>query len=192
MRERFAKYQPHTKSDFYKTLQKEVHSHLHKKSNTSFANKGMLLKIAFCLSLFIFAYSRYINADQTYIEWLAWCLLLGFASFLAGVNIGHDAVHQTLFKKKLLNNLAGFSFDLIGISSYMWRLKHNVVHHRFPNVAEVDFDIEAGPVLRLSPTEKKDGFMLTSICMRRWCISSSVFTLCWQTMSNYCLKAGEK
>jgi linoleoyl-CoA desaturase len=158
MSKRFAKYQPHTKSDFYKILQKEVHAYLNTKQHTAFANKWMLLKMALCLGLFIFAYTRYISGDASYTEWLAWCLLLGFASFLVGVNIGHDAVHGSLFRNKWLNRVAGFSFDLIGISSYMWRLKHNVVHHRFPNVAEVDYDIEAGPILRLSPAEKRRWF----------------------------------
>lgn len=156
--QRFAKYQPAAKSDFYKTLQKEVYSYLNSKPTNAFANTGMLLKMAFCSGLFIFAYSRYLYAGQSYIQWLAWCLLLGFASFLVGVNIGHDAVHGSIFKTKWLNKAAGFAFDLIGISSYMWRLKHNVVHHRFPNVAEVDYDIEAGPVLRLSPAEKRRWF----------------------------------
>ncbi|HYE56281.1 MAG TPA: acyl-CoA desaturase [Chitinophagaceae bacterium] len=158
MKKRFAKYQPHRKSDFYKTLQKEVYAYLNSRQNTAYADQWMLLKIAFCLGLFIVAYSGYISSDGTYATWLAWCLLLGFASFLVGVNIGHDAVHRSLFKTAWLNRLAGFSFDLIGISSYMWRLKHNVVHHRFPNVTEVDYDIEAGPILRLSPAEKRRWF----------------------------------
>jgi linoleoyl-CoA desaturase len=77
---------------------------------------------------------------------------------LVGVNIAHDAIHGALFRKKWKNTLAGFSFDLIGISSYSWRLKHNVIHHRYPNVTGVDFDIEAGPFLRLSPAEKRRWF----------------------------------
>lgn len=155
---RFAKYRPAARNDFYKMLQKEVHAFLATLPNTAYANKAMLLKIAFCIVFFAAAYYGYLYGHQSYSSWLGCCLLLGVASFLLGVNVGHDAVHHALFKSHSLNRLASLSFDVIGISSYMWRLKHNIVHHRFPNVAEVDFDIEAGPVLRLSPADKRRWF----------------------------------
>jgi linoleoyl-CoA desaturase len=154
MSRRFLKYNPAEKSIFYREARSEVNIYLEHKGTLGLAGTGMKLKIIFCICCFAFTYSQYLNAGYSYPQWLVCCVAMGISSMLVGINIGHDAVHQALFAEKKWNDLAGFSFDLIGISSYTWKLKHNIVHHRFPNVTAVDFDIEASPFLRLSPADK--------------------------------------
>src|SRR6185503_9894076 len=147
-----------TKNDFYKLLQKDVSTYLQTKTNHQYADSFMVLKIFFCLLLYGISYSQYINSSYNYLQWVGWCLVFGFSNMLLGVNIAHDAIHRALFRKKWLNKIAGLNFDLIGISSYTWKLKHNYVHHQYPNVMHVDTDIEAGPLLRFSPADKKRWF----------------------------------
>lgn len=154
MQQRFVKYQPGERSSFYREVQQEITLYLKNKKGQGLAGPGMKAKLLFCLVVFAVTYSQYIHASYSYAQWLLWCIAMGFASMLVAINIGHDAVHQALFKKKWMNDVAGLSFDLTGISSYTWKLKHNLVHHRFPNVTGVDFDIEASPFLRLSPADK--------------------------------------
>jgi linoleoyl-CoA desaturase len=49
-----------------------------------------------------------------------------------------------------------FTLDLMGASSFLWRLKHNVLHHTYPNISGFDPDIEAGsPMLRLAPWQPR-------------------------------------
>jgi linoleoyl-CoA desaturase len=147
-----------TKNDFYKLLQTDVAAYLQTKTNRQYADSFMLLKIFFCLALYGVAYSQFINSSYNYLQWLGWCLVFGFCNMLLGVNIAHDAIHHALFRKKWMNKIAGLNFDLIGISSYTWKLKHNYIHHHYPNVIDVDTDIEAGPLLRFSPADKKRWF----------------------------------
>jgi linoleoyl-CoA desaturase len=153
MRKRFARYIPAQKSSFYKELNNEVIVFLQSRKSDGKASARMILKILFCVCLFIFFYIQYISVPPNYGSWLLGCLGLGFSSMLIGVNIGHDAVHGALFRKKWLNKATSYSFDLIGISSYLWYLKHNVLHHKYPNVTGIDLDIEASPFLRLSPSD---------------------------------------
>jgi len=146
------------KNDLYTILKKDVNEYLLNKANNQYADTAMIIKIFLCITLFAITYVQYINTSYSYLQWLGWCLLFGFCNMLLGVNIAHDAIHQALFKKKWLNKLAGFSFDLIGISSYTWKIKHNYIHHNYPNVINIDVDIEAGPLLRFSPGDKKRWF----------------------------------
>ena len=146
------------KNDFYRILRADISSYLKTRSNEQYADGGMVIKICACLLIYAIVYSQYISSSYSYVQWLGWCILFGFSSMLLGLNIAHDAIHRALFRKQWLNKLAGYSFDLIGVSSYVWKLKHNDIHHRYPNVVHVDFDIEAGPLLRFSPSDPKHWF----------------------------------
>ncbi len=46
-----------------------------------------------------------------------------------------------------------FSMDFLGASSYVWRTKHNVVHHTYTNIAGADSDIDSMPFARLAPEQ---------------------------------------
>ena len=150
---RVAKYHPANKAEFYKILSAEVNLYLSRQKNGRFANGFMLFKIIFCVSVYLITLSLYLLGSSNYGIWLLFCLALGISSMLMGVNIGHDAVHNCLSRMRWINRVAAYSFDIIGVSSFTWKIKHNILHHQFPNVTEVDYDIEAGPVLRFSPAE---------------------------------------
>jgi linoleoyl-CoA desaturase len=72
-----------------------------------------------------------------------------------GFNIQHDANHGAFTARRWWNRLTAWSLDLVGGSSYVWRFKHNVLHHQFTNVDGVDDDLEAGPWLRLRPEQPR-------------------------------------
>lgn len=80
-------------------------------------------------------------------------VLRGFTMALAGFNIGHDAAHGSYSTNKKINKTLAYAFDSMGASSYMWRTKHNTIHHSVTNT-ENDDDIETGNLLRLGPWQK--------------------------------------
>ncbi len=92
---------------------------------------------------------------------MGWVANLGFASSLAlavaaiGFDIQHDANHGSFSESHRVNRILGFTLDLVGGSSYLWRLKHNVFHHSFCNVVGADTDISAEPLLRLAPAQTR-------------------------------------
>jgi linoleoyl-CoA desaturase len=86
-------------------------------------------------------------------EAIAACVSLAFATAGVAFCVGHDGNHGAMYAGRRLNHLVGYSFDLIGASSYVWRTKHNVAHHTFTNVDGADADIDQMPFARLAPTQ---------------------------------------
>jgi linoleoyl-CoA desaturase len=78
---------------------------------------------------------------------------LGLAVAGVGFDVMHDANHGSSANRSWVNRLLGYSVDLMGGSSYLWRQKHNVLHHTWPNAAGLDTDGDAGAFLRLAPTQ---------------------------------------
>jgi linoleoyl-CoA desaturase len=86
-----------------------------------------------------------------------WLGLLCFGGLIFGTSLTafcvmHDANHGAYFRTRRLNHLMGWTADaLLGLSSYAWRVKHNVAHHTYTNVDRYDADITQVPLARLVP-----------------------------------------
>jgi linoleoyl-CoA desaturase len=87
--------------------------------------------------------------------WVAAALVVSLALATAGIgfSVMHDANHGAYARSPRVNRAWGLTLDLVGASSYLWRFKHNVQHHTFANVDGMDSDIDAGPFLRLAPSQ---------------------------------------
>jgi len=80
---------------------------------------------------------------------------LGLAAAGIGMNVQHDGSHGSYSPHPRVNRVMAFTLDLLGGSSYVWKHKHNVLHHTWPNVAGVDDDIDTGGLARLSPAQPR-------------------------------------
>lgn len=83
------------------------------------------------------------------------CVLMGCLVAAIGFNVMHDGAHGSFSKYKFVNQLAAFSLNILGGNSFMWNVKHNVIHHAYTNVDGVDDDIDIQPWMRMSATQKK-------------------------------------
>jgi linoleoyl-CoA desaturase len=133
-------------TEFYKTLQFRVRNFLKQRPGAGKANGLARLKIILFPGAYITLYALIISGmfAPAAAFWLV--LLFGATAALTGFNIAHDAVHGALFRQRRWNKLLSYCFEITGISSYAWYLKHNLVHHNNPNVSQADYDIEAAPV----------------------------------------------
>ena len=61
----------------------------------------------------------------------------------------HDGNHGAFSTLRRVNRIAGWSSDLLGGSSFLWRFKHNTLHHGNTNVVGYDTDIDQMPFARL-------------------------------------------
>ncbi|RPI22912.1 MAG: acyl-CoA desaturase [Acidobacteria bacterium] len=73
---------------------------------------------------------------------------------LVGLNIQHDGNHGSYSKSKRVNWVMGFTIDVIGGSHFLWRQKHNILHHTYTNIDELDDDLHTTVLLRFSPDQK--------------------------------------
>lgn len=80
---------------------------------------------------------------------------IGLAVAGVGFNIQHDGGHDAFAKTKAGNRLSAWALDLCGGSSYVWRVKHAIVHHSYTNIEGVDDDIDAAPFMRLAPSQER-------------------------------------
>jgi len=79
---------------------------------------------------------------------------LAVGTLLVAFCVMHDANHGAYFRTRRMNHLAGWTADVaLGISSYAWRVKHNVAHHTYTNVDGYDADITQTPLARLMPVQ---------------------------------------
>jgi linoleoyl-CoA desaturase len=76
------------------------------------------------------------------------------ATAFAGVNIGHDAIHGAISSNRKVNVFFGYLFNVAGANAYVWNIRHNQIHHTYPNIQGFDQDISISPLIRLTPHQK--------------------------------------
>lgn len=110
-------------------------------------------------------------------------ILMGIFHGLAGFNIMHDACHGAFSSKPGVNQWVGNVMSLMGSHAYIWRTKHNFLHHTYTNIDGVDDDIAKWPLFRMSPTQGKKPwhkfqhiymFLLYSISSIWWVFGNDV------------------
>jgi linoleoyl-CoA desaturase len=112
---------------------------------------AMYRKTAIILSAFAATYALLVFVANEW--WQVVPLAVGFALTIVaiGFNVMHDANHDAYSDRRWINRLMGVTLDVVGGSSYFWRLKHNVFHHMYANVAGYDNDVDLASLGRLTP-----------------------------------------
>jgi linoleoyl-CoA desaturase len=140
---------------FHAELRRRVRLHLEANGRPARGLVAMYVKTA-VLGLWL-AGSYLLLVFTAYRAWQAALLAvsLGLAVAGIGMNVQHDGSHGSYSTDRRLNRVMALTLDLLGGSSYVWRYKHNVLHHTWPNVAGVDDDIDTGGLARLSPAQTR-------------------------------------
>lgn len=66
----------------------------------------------------------------------------------------HDACHGSYSSKKWLNETLGLTLNALGGNAFIWKFKHNIIHHTYTNVDGIDDDIAKSPIMRQCTTQK--------------------------------------
>ena len=155
---------------FYNTLKTAVEEHFsnHQLKKTGnwklYAKTGTLIPIAlliYCSLLLLFrqtspsaaAGPQHFSALLVTIG-IVGCGLLGIALASIGFNVMHDALHGSYSSRKWVNDLMGLTLNALGGNAFIWKFKHNVIHHTYTNVDGLDDDIAKSPFMRSCTTQK--------------------------------------
>ena len=138
---------------FFKTLQKNVDQYFQSNRLNKTANRIARIKAVVLISLYLVAFISIFFAQSTALLYLSYALLGSLTIFVA-LNIAHDAAHHTFSEKKWVNNILLYTFDFLGASGYMWRLKHVHSHHPHVNIPDMDGDIKQTNIVRIFPNAK--------------------------------------
>lgn len=145
---RFAK----DRQDFFVTLNKRVNEYFKTNRVSRHANAEMVIKTIFMFALYFTPFVLMLTGVVSG-TWpmLAMCVLMGTGIAGIGLSIMHDANHGAYSGKPWVNNLIGYSLNIIGGNAFNWKIQHNVLHHTYTNVHDADEDISPRGVLRMTP-----------------------------------------
>lgn len=143
------------RQSFHTELKNRVQSYFDQKEISSTGDFRLFSKAIILLIALVIVYVHLVFFQGP--VWLSVieCVLLGVIVSSIGFNIMHDGGHGSFSKYGWMNTIASFSLNLLGGSSFMWNVKHNIIHHAYTNVDGVDDDIDIKPWMRMSTSQKK-------------------------------------
>lgn len=140
-------------SDFQKEVRRRVRSYLRDQGKSGLADYRFYLKALANLALYLVPFGFFL-AGYTSFGWttLLWTLTgIGMAG--VGMNLMHDALHNTVTRSEWVNRKIGAVLYMLAGNSYTWRVQHNVKHHTHTNLDGHDDDIETGNMFRFHPSQ---------------------------------------
>lgn len=144
----------HNHVSFYRNLRKDINAYFKDNNIKKTGNINLYIKTAIFLTAAFLLYFLLMFVEIPTVLQLSLVVLLGITLTLIGFNVMHDACHGSYSKNKRVNEILGYSLNLIGANKFLWKHKHNVLHHTYTNVDGKDDDIAQSPFIRMCRTQK--------------------------------------
>jgi len=136
---------------FRKTINQRVEAYI-KQNNVQVRDvPAMYGKTIFMFAWWLGSYLVLLLAGLPWWGNLLMAVSFGLASAGIGFNVMHDANHDGYSANPKVNKVLGWSVELIGLSSFIWKQQHNVWHHTYTNITGLDEGLEAEGAMRWSP-----------------------------------------
>jgi linoleoyl-CoA desaturase len=138
--------------DFTKKLTENVNDYFKSKNLSRHGSWKILLKVPILLSVYFLPYILMMTGVIQSTGWM-WLMSVVMGLGMAGIGLAimHDANHGTFSKNERLNTLMCYTLEMLGGYHTNWKIQHNVLHHSFTNVHDMDEDIDPIGLLRFSP-----------------------------------------
>lgn len=139
---------------FHTVLKSRINDYFVAKGKPSTGNIRLYSKALFLVVGFIALYIHLVFFTPP-VGWAIFeCFLLSLFTSAIGFNIMHDGAHGSFSSRPWVNAIAASSLNFLGANTFMWKMKHNVIHHAYTNIDGIDDDLDAKPFLRLCETQK--------------------------------------
>lgn len=142
-------------SPFFDALRERTDNYFATHKIAPTGNFKLYYKTAVLTVIVVSVYSILVFATLPVWVAITLCAILGFGLASIGFNVMHDGAHGSYSKNKQVNSIAAYSLNLMGGSSFLWKLKHNHVHHSFTNIDGMDDDIDIKPLMRVNEHQPK-------------------------------------
>ncbi|WP_339790824.1 MAG: fatty acid desaturase family protein [Imperialibacter sp.] len=141
-------------NSFYGELRSRINEYFQEAGKPSTGNYKLYFKAVVLVLSWVGFYIHLVFFTPG--TWLALTesVIMGGLTAAIGFNVMHDGSHGSFSRKEWVNKLAGLSLNFLGANVFMWNTKHNVIHHTYTNIDEIDDDIDARPFLRLCSTQR--------------------------------------
>ena len=120
----------------------------------------MVLKTIMAITLFVGPFVLILALGKElhwFILYALWFVMACGKAFI-GTSVMHDSLHGSYSSNQQVNKVIGWCTYLIGVNPKMWQIQHNVIHHTFTNIHDVDEDLDAHYVLRFTPNQDRRWF----------------------------------
>ena len=147
----------------------------------------MKIKTVVMLSMYFVPFAFIVTGLASFnllVFYFLW-VLMGLGIVGIGASIMHDSNHGSYAKSKATNMFLGNLLNLLGGYALNWRIQHNILHHTYTNLEGMDEDIDAGPLLRMTPDKPLKGIHKYQhiYCWGLYCLMN----LYWITGKDYVL-----
>lgn len=139
------------KTAFYQELARQVNGYFKENNISKYADSGMYFKTILLLVIWMGSYalmlSNYFNSwGLVFLQ-----IVFHYSMFVMTIGIAHDGSHHAYSRKKSVNKLMSYVFDMVGINTYLWELNHIKSHHMAPNIPLYDSAIDSFIFFRFHP-----------------------------------------
>lgn len=139
---------------FYQSVKKSVDSYFQSKKLRKSGNWKLYLKAYILIPLAIGLYVYLLLGSYHSVIGLLLAALLGLCLVCIAFNVMHDACHGSYSRRKWVNEFMGLSMNALGSNAFIWKIKHNVIHHTYTNIDGVDDDLANSFLIRMCSTQR--------------------------------------
>jgi linoleoyl-CoA desaturase len=146
------------KTQFFATLRKRVDGYFKENNISKHYNRTMVIKTIVLLAFYILPFTAFTVFNPSIgIVLLLWTIM-GFSKAGIGMSVMHDANHGAYSSSSRVNYWLGHTLNLVGGSVPNWKLQHNILHHTYTNVVNMDDDVDDKAFMRFTPHTKLKWF----------------------------------
>ena len=138
---------------FYSSLKAAVDKYFKQSGKKKTGNILLYSKAIVLILLAICVYTALLVVPMTPLPRILLSLILGFVFACIGFNVMHDANHGSYSSRKWVNETLGLTLNALGGNSFIWRQKHNIIHHTYTNIDGIDDDIAKSPFIRMCSSQ---------------------------------------
>ncbi|PVD49483.1 acyl-CoA desaturase [Terrimonas sp.] len=139
---------------FFTSLKKTVDRYFEQTGFKKTGNMHLYIKSVVFILAAIGLYTILLFVKIPVLTGIATSTLLGFILACIGFNVMHDANHDSYSSSKWVNKTLGLTLNALGGNSFIWKQKHNIIHHTYTNIDGVDDDIAKSPFIRMCSTQR--------------------------------------
>ncbi|MCU0386511.1 MAG: fatty acid desaturase, partial [Flavihumibacter sp.] len=141
-------------NSFAQSLKTKVDQYFSEKQIKKTGNLELYLKTAILIPAALLIYVLLLTVNIPGGVQVLLAGLLGAILASIGFNVMHDACHGSYSQRKWVNELLGLSLNALGGNAFIWKFKHNILHHTYTNVDGMDDDIAKSPLMRQCRSQK--------------------------------------
>ena len=139
---------------FYQAVKKSVDAYFQSRRLRKTGNWKLYLKAFILIPLAIGLYVYLLLGHYHGVSGILLAVLLGLCLVCIAFNVMHDACHGSYSRKKWVNELMGLSMNALGSNKFIWKIKHNVIHHTYTNIDGIDDDLANSFLIRMCTTQR--------------------------------------